>query len=112
MSGKGQISGRCGHKKGCYDNHDYCLRCAGCTTINRCGVCSEWNSETWDRAQRVRTYASKKPSSSSSSGKKSVVHPPLPPHVPATRTDSVLSAPKGSSRWDVSVGIGGVINLR
>ncbi len=63
--GKGQKTLSCGHRTGCWDSHEIiCFRCCvrqnGCSREKPCYVSAFWGPKTWNLAEAVRTYQSKK----------------------------------------------------
>ena len=54
-----QTKGSCGHTKGAWDSHKSCIACTRCSRENPCETCSYWPTESWDKANKRRTYASR-----------------------------------------------------
>ena len=54
-----QIKGSCGHVKGAWDSHKSCISCTKCSRDNPCETCSYWPTESWIKASKRRTYASR-----------------------------------------------------
>ncbi len=102
MSGRGQVAGACGHRKGVYDTHPDCLKCSGCTRQRKCRFCDAWTAQDWESVALARTHASRKKSGCASSGSTVSTDPsPVPPPVPAG--DLTSHAPSISGRSTTSV---------
>ena len=61
-----------------YDDHEYCVSCAGCSTFMTCATCETWAPSLWNRlAENSRrnelTKLRRKSASVSSTGRDSVV---------------------------------------
>ncbi len=110
MSGRGQVAGVCGHRKGVYDTHPDCLKCSGCTRQRKCRFCDAWTAQDWESVALARTHASRKKSGRSSSWSIASTDPaPVPPPVPAgeltSRAPSIsgrsTTSVSSRSRWDI-----------
>ena len=49
--------GNCGHLKGKWDNHPWCISCSICSRSASCSICSLWSEEIWKLAEKRRLYS-------------------------------------------------------